>query len=503
MKLRTDYYDYNTIEVLSSRMSKNMNSQVAIYTNNTGEYLAEKIFSILKREFAIVIIQKENKISRYPVIDICDISCFCAFVEYSKIETLIFTSEMIIEEIGNSCGEKLVEGLEKICLFCQKRKIKVVYVNVLNPFSFETDKNRFYGINDDSYSIINNKIVHIISNTSENLIFTLSTYYGCDSTENYKDFPYYVLLKLINHTKVIYDNVIKLSPLISDEVGNCILDNMDFQENINISNSSESITEYEWALKVARHYQYSFADIDGFIICKNEIEGKKEKRQDTQFSSVEKGLTIRKKQEKCLLKLIYKLKPTDFFLGESVAEIRIDLGKQLAMSIKSEIVAKIDYVVPVPQTGMYYAMGVAMQIEKPYIQALQKDTGDIRSFEIHNNDIRKEIVRKRITPIKELIKGKRLLVIDEAIFTGTTLKQISKMLHQCDVEEIHFAIPTPECWEQCQNYMQPQRTMLLEYVRKDMLDEYFDVDTVSFQKFDDFNNIISRFNGICKECFDN
>lgn len=207
-------------------------------------------------------------------------------------------------------------------------------------------------------------------------------------------------------------------------------------------------------------------------------------------------------QKKCVFQLIYELDARDYFYGKSVAEIRFLLGKSLADIIPKQVAAKLDYICPVPKTGLYYAMGLANALNLSYIQALLKIDSRERSFQIASIDERKKFLWTKIEPIKEFVRGKTIAVVDEAIFTGATLKVVVEMLHECGVKELYLCIPTPKCRNHCDYLVHPPRPMLLEYIRDTMLEEYFDVDGIFFQNDNIFNEFIGEIDAeMCNECF--
>ena len=209
-----------------------------------------------------------------------------------------------------------------------------------------------------------------------------------------------------------------------------------------------------------------------------------------------------KHQSRCVFKLIYELKPQCFFYEKRVAEIRFQMGESLAKVVPHQVVTQLDCVCPVPKTGMYYAMGLAHGLKCSYVQALLKTDGEERSFQIENTDKRKQFLWSKLQPIRELIQGKTLAVVDEAIFTGATLKAVVEMLHACGAKGIYLCIPTPKCRNHCNYLVQPPRPMLLEYVRDTMLEEYFNVDGVFFQNDEVFKQYINGIDGqMCSECF--
>ena len=105
--------------------------------------------------------------------------------------------------------------------------------------------------------------------------------------------------------------------------------------------------------------------------------------------------------------------------------------------------------------------------------------------------------------IKSLVKGKTVGVVDEAIFTGMTLKEVCKLLVDAEVGKIYLLIPTPECTNTCIYNIQPDRDFLSSSFTKEELKNYFKVEDVVFQNFHIFKNIMeeSGFNYLC--CFSN
>lgn len=251
--------------------------------------------------------------------------------------------------------------------------------------------------------------------------------------------------------------------------------------------------------------------IDEFILHFNEIRKEYGIFEFINIESLESflGITLKnkdeqyetiKRQQRCIFNLIYKLHPHESFLGSIVAKKRFQLGYELGKNIAKTLLA--DMIIPVPNTGIYYAQGAAYSSGIPYIQALMKLDWEERSF-FKSIDERKKIILDKIVSVEDFIKGKKVIVIDEAIFTGTTLKLICEMLKEVGVEKIDIYIPTPKCYKHCPYYMMPQRAMLLEYVRETDLCHYFDgADSISFIPYSKFHDTISDFGWVCEECFE-
>ena len=208
-------------------------------------------------------------------------------------------------------------------------------------------------------------------------------------------------------------------------------------------------------------------------------------------------------QSKAALNIIYRKKPYEIVKGKSVAEWRILLGKSVCKNISRDILDRLDFILPVPETGKTYAQGISAYTSIPYIEALYKKVEVGRSFDIEDSTARKEFIKSKLGLIKPLVKGKTVGVVDEAIFTGMTLKQVCELLIEAEAKEIHLLIPTPECRNKCTFNMQPTRRFLSESYGKEDLKKYFNVENVIFQNFDTFKDIMeeSGFNYLC--CFDN
>lgn len=208
-------------------------------------------------------------------------------------------------------------------------------------------------------------------------------------------------------------------------------------------------------------------------------------------------------QSKAALNLIYRKKPYEIVNGKSVAEWRMLLGRSLSESIDKNTIDDLDYIIPVPETGKTYAQGISSSLNKPYVEALYKKAEIGRSFDIQKIKDRKQFIKNKLGLIKSLVKGKTVGIVDEAIFTGITLKQVCELLLEAEVKKIYLLIPTPECSNKCTYNMQPSREFLSEKYNKEELKKYFNVEDVIFQKFDIFKSIMeeSGFNYLC--CFEN
>ena len=98
------------------------------------------------------------------------------------------------------------------------------------------------------------------------------------------------------------------------------------------------------------------------------------------------------------------------------------------------------------------------------------------------------------------MEGKNICLVDEAIFTGSTLSVVCS-LRKIRVKKIYIAIPSPECVSQCKFNMTPKRSLLLEYMRSEDLHKYFDVNGVFFKNGNDYIVELNKLASLCTKCF--
>jgi amidophosphoribosyltransferase len=212
------------------------------------------------------------------------------------------------------------------------------------------------------------------------------------------------------------------------------------------------------------------------------------------------GLHVVARQSHCSVNYLYRKAPEESFGTRNIAHFRKELGRALARSIPIEVVGSVDMIVPVPETGKIYAQGLAQSLCLPYVEAIYKADRK-RSFDIESFDERREFLYSRLSVVPGLLEGKSVIVVDEAIFTGATLKVVSRLLWDEGALCVYFEIPSPEARYSCKFNMQPRRGLLSQYVRKEDLRSYFDVQGVFFQDEEVFIQSIDQDGPQCVACF--
>jgi amidophosphoribosyltransferase len=125
--------------------------------------------------------------------------------------------------------------------------------------------------------------------------------------------------------------------------------------------------------------------------------------------------------------------------------MRLKMGKRLAQ----ETPAEIDLVLPVPDSGVAAARGYADGLGVPFEMGIVRNHYVGRTFIEPTQAIRDLKVKMKLSPVKHLIKGKRVAIIDDSLVRGTTSKQIVRMLKDAGAKEVHMRIAAPEIKYPC------------------------------------------------------
>jgi amidophosphoribosyltransferase len=147
----------------------------------------------------------------------------------------------------------------------------------------------------------------------------------------------------------------------------------------------------------------------------------------------------------CVFEHVYFSRPDSIIYGHSVNESRHKMGKRLAI----EHPADADLVVPVPDSGVAAAIGYASQSKINYRQGLVRNHYVGRTFIEPKQSIRSFGVRIKLNPVRHLIEGRRIALIDDSIVRGTTSKKIVRMLREAGASEVHMRISCPPTVSPC------------------------------------------------------
>ncbi len=147
----------------------------------------------------------------------------------------------------------------------------------------------------------------------------------------------------------------------------------------------------------------------------------------------------------CVFEFIYFARPDSHIFGRDVYSVRKAFGRQLAR----ESLVDADVVIAVPDSGIVAAMGYAQEAGTPFEMGLVRNHYVGRTFIEPRQSIRHFGVKVKLNPVREIIKDKRVVVIDDSIVRGTTSRKIVKMIRQAGAREVHFRVSSPPIAHPC------------------------------------------------------
>lgn len=141
----------------------------------------------------------------------------------------------------------------------------------------------------------------------------------------------------------------------------------------------------------------------------------------------------------CLFEYVYLARPDTTIAGRSVQATRVEIGRQLAR----EYPVEADLVIPVPESGRYAAIGYAQESGISFAEGLVKNSYVGRTFIQPSQTIRQLGIRLKLNPLKDVIEGQRLVVVDDSIVRGNTQRALVRMLREAGAREVHVRISSP------------------------------------------------------------
>ncbi|RXI48461.1 amidophosphoribosyltransferase [Malaciobacter mytili] len=205
----------------------------------------------------------------------------------------------------------------------------------------------------------------------------------------------------------------------------------------------------------------------------------------------------------CAFEYVYFARPDSVIDGKNVYITRENMGKTLAKNDANKDL-KVDMVVPVPDSGVPAALGYAAQSGVPFELGIIRNHYVGRTFIEPTQEMRNLKVRMKLSPMKSLIAGKSLLVIDDSIVRGTTSKRIVKMLKDAGAKEVHFRVASPEIKFPCYYGIDtPNQEELISFkMTKEEVCKYIEADSLEYLSIEDLRNSIGADRNYALESFD-
>ena len=204
----------------------------------------------------------------------------------------------------------------------------------------------------------------------------------------------------------------------------------------------------------------------------------------------------------CIFELIYFSRPDSNIYGNiNVDEVRKNLGRQLA----KESPVEADLVIPVPDSGVQAALGYAQESGTPFDFGLIRNHYVGRTFIEPRQSIRHFGVKIKLNPVRKLLEGKRVVVIDDSIVRGTTSKKIVKMLREGGgAKEVHMRVSSPPTIGPCfYGINTPTRNELIAATHKvDEIRKYITADSLQYLNIEAMFEVMPNPEEYCSACFD-
>ena len=204
------------------------------------------------------------------------------------------------------------------------------------------------------------------------------------------------------------------------------------------------------------------------------------------------------KKSLCVFEMVYFARPDSIVDGVSVYEFRRKCGMKLAQQKKIDA----DVVMAVPDSGIPAAIGYAEASGIPYGEGLIKNKYMGRTFILPVQEQREDAVRIKLATIRHNIEGKRLIIIDDSIVRGTTLKRIVNHLREAGAKEIHVCAASPEVKFSCYFGIDtPHREKLIAVQKSlDEICNYIGADSVTYLSEESLQEVCGQ-DVYCKACF--
>lgn len=201
----------------------------------------------------------------------------------------------------------------------------------------------------------------------------------------------------------------------------------------------------------------------------------------------------------CVFEYIYFARPDSVIDGKSVSLARQQAGRFLAQ----EHPVEADLVIGVPDSGLEAALGYSHESGIPYSIGFTKNKYIGRTFIAPNQTMRQNGVNIKLNPIREIVKGKRIVLIDDSIVRGTTSKRIVDLLRSAGAKEIHMRISAPPFVAPCYygTDVDDEKGLIANHHSVNEIAEMIGVDTLGYLSMEHVTQLTGEDTGFCTACF--
>jgi amidophosphoribosyltransferase len=213
-------------------------------------------------------------------------------------------------------------------------------------------------------------------------------------------------------------------------------------------------------------------------------------------------LTKKAEPAPCIFEWIYFSRPDSHVFDRSVYEMRKKLGVLLAENdLKAGV--KADLVMGVPDSGIPAAIGYSQRAQLPFELGLIRNHYIGRTFIEPHQSIRDFGVRIKQNPLRESLKGKSIIVVDDSLVRGTTSKKINKILREAGVKEIHMRISAPPTISPCFYGIDTPHESELIAANKSIqqITDFVEADSIRYLEMDSIYKHLKPPTSMCDACF--
>ncbi|MFX1336698.1 MAG: amidophosphoribosyltransferase [Promethearchaeota archaeon] len=218
--------------------------------------------------------------------------------------------------------------------------------------------------------------------------------------------------------------------------------------------------------------------------------------------SIEKHRFMYQKSHPCMFEWTYFSQAPSNLDGKEVYQVRFNLGQKLGKLLFEYDITEVDYVIPVPNTAKTAALGCASFLGLPYADGLIKSSSG-RIFIKPTEKDRFNAVNKVYETVPSIIRGKNLILIDDSIVRGTTLKRVIELLHEKGAQKIHVGITTPMIKFPCVYGIDMSRPgeLLAAANSVDRIKKILGCDSLIYMTIEDLHDAIG-VQSLCTACLD-
>jgi amidophosphoribosyltransferase len=203
----------------------------------------------------------------------------------------------------------------------------------------------------------------------------------------------------------------------------------------------------------------------------------------------------------CLFEFVYLARPDTLMNDKRVHSVRVEIGRRLAR----EFPADADLVMPVPESGTPAAIGYAEESGIPYGTGLVKNSYVGRTFIQPSQTIRQLGIRLKLNPLRDVIEGKRLVVVDDSIVRGNTQRALVRMLREAGAREVHVRISSPPVKWPCFYGIDfaTRAELIANGLTTQEICRSIDADSLAYISLDQLVEATEvPMTGLCRACFD-